>query len=85
MAVWFMNGTTRRSSVMLTNTVSDLSWKIVAVADFNLDGYPDLLWRSDVTGDFGVWLMQVRPFWRRRCSTRQGSRIPRGRSSESPI
>jgi hypothetical protein len=58
LAVWLMNGTTRRSTVMLTNTVSDLSWKIVAVADFNLDGYPDLLWRSDRNGDFGVWFMQ---------------------------
>ncbi len=29
----------------------------MAIADFDGDGHPDLLWRTDRTGDFGVWFM----------------------------
>ncbi len=57
--VWFMKGTTLRERAMLNPSgFADTSWKVVALADFDGDGYPDLLWRHDVTGAFGVWLMQ---------------------------
>lgn len=34
-----------------------LNWTIAAAADFNSDGKPDILWRNQVTGDNGIWIM----------------------------
>ena len=57
--VWFMRGTVLRARAMLNPSgFADTSWKVVALADFDRDGYPDLLWRHDLTGTFGVWFMQ---------------------------
>jgi hypothetical protein len=57
--VWYMQGPNLLSRAMLNPTsVGDLTWKVVGVADFDRDGYPDLLWRSDISGNFGVWFMQ---------------------------
>ncbi|MBW4443333.1 MAG: DUF4347 domain-containing protein [Plectolyngbya sp. WJT66-NPBG17] len=33
------------------------NWAIVNQADFNGDGYADIVWRDQVRGDVGVWLM----------------------------
>jgi hypothetical protein len=33
------------------------TWHIVAVADFNLDGHPDLVWQDPVTGESQIWFM----------------------------
>jgi hypothetical protein len=56
--VWFMQGTTLRERAMLNPTgFADTHWKVVAIVDFDGDGYPDLLWRHDVLGTFGVWFM----------------------------
>jgi hypothetical protein len=33
-------------------------WRIVATADFNRDGQPDLLWRDQASGQNAIWLMQ---------------------------
>ena len=71
--VWFMNGTNERGAAMLNPTgVSDLALKVVAIADFDGDGHPDLLERTDRR--LGVWFM-TGPLGSRcgtpRCSTRQ--------------
>jgi hypothetical protein len=33
------------------------NWKVAAVADFNADGKPDILWRNTSTGTNAVWYM----------------------------
>lgn len=60
-ALWFMNGTKLRSTVSLTPqaaaTVSDTNWEIRAVADFNGDAQPDLIWQHKTNGRLAVWFM----------------------------
>lgn len=51
-----MNGTTVVTSAPV-NSVSDLTWRIVAVGDLNADGKADLVWRNAVTGENVFWLM----------------------------
>jgi hypothetical protein len=56
--VWYMDGATRASSAPLNpGQLSDPSWKIVGVADFNADGKPDILWQNQASGLLMVWYM----------------------------
>jgi len=54
---WRLSGTTMAARVAFPN-VASASWDIRAVNDFNLDGYPDLLWRNSSTGANTIWLMR---------------------------
>ena len=66
-AVWFMDGTTVRSTDTL-ETVADMNWTIAhgnlatvlraTPSDFNADGRPDLVWRSAATGGIVIWFMR---------------------------
>jgi hypothetical protein len=57
LSVWFMNGTTLQTSVLLSpSQISDTNWAIVATGDFNQDGQPDILWRH-TDGSLSAWLM----------------------------
>ncbi|MFH0994533.1 MAG: multicopper oxidase domain-containing protein [Pseudomonadota bacterium] len=47
--IWYMRGTTQLGTKALP-TVADLSWTIVATADFNNDGKKDILWRNTSIG-----------------------------------
>lgn len=54
---WFMQGTRLSSDALFSpGRMEDQRWQIVACADFNRDGQPDLLWQHD-SGLVGVWLM----------------------------
>jgi hypothetical protein len=58
LAVWFMNGTKYQGASSITpNNIAPDIWKIVGVADFNLDGSIDVLWQHK-DGLLSVWLMQ---------------------------
>ncbi|MBD2075897.1 DUF4347 domain-containing protein [Phormidium sp. FACHB-592] len=55
--VWQLNGSTLQSSYYLP-TVADLNWQIISsTADFNRDGYADILWRNRATGENAIWQM----------------------------
>ena len=57
-SVWMMNGTRMVAGQLLTpGQVADTNWKIVGSGDFNGDGYPDLVWQHQTTGQVSVWLM----------------------------
>jgi hypothetical protein len=57
MYVWYMNGLTPSSGTYVSPHTVGTSWKIVAFADINLDGHPDIVWRNDTNGDVYLWLM----------------------------
>ena len=58
LSVWLMNGTSLAALAPVTpGGVSDTNWKIVGVADFNIDSHPDILWQHQATGSLSVWLM----------------------------
>jgi hypothetical protein len=51
-----MSGGTVASITYLTS-ITDLTWTIVNVGDFNGDGKADILWHNTVSGQNQVWLM----------------------------
>ncbi len=55
--IWYLGGL---QGVSITDT-ADLSqanpWQIVGVADFNGDGYPDVVWQNPVSGAVQVWYL----------------------------
>ena len=61
--VWFMNATVVTGASFLNPSgLADTRWQIEAVADFDGDRSPDLLWRHLDTGALYVWLMNGQPW-----------------------
>jgi subtilisin len=54
---WLMNGSMRRDTVNVGDPVPDTAWQVAAIADFNADGSPDVLWQH-IDGFLNVWLMR---------------------------
>jgi hypothetical protein len=55
---WLMDGVTWLGNANLPAR-TDLSWRIAGTGDFNCDGWPDILWRSNGTGGKNqVWYMR---------------------------
>jgi hypothetical protein len=57
--VWFMSGpgATQLLGVGYPAPGSYPGWTLVGVADFDRNGYPDLVWQNDSTGAVGVWYL----------------------------
>ena len=53
--MWWVNGNHALSSVDLGAVAA--SWQVVATADYNADGYTDIVWHNSQTGDVQLWLM----------------------------
>jgi len=57
-AAWFMHGTeVLFGRVLSIPQVADADWRIRGVADFNGDGYADLIWQHQTEGWLAVWRM----------------------------
>jgi photosystem II stability/assembly factor-like uncharacterized protein len=55
--VWFMGGP-QGNQIIGASTVSGANpWTIVAVADFNRDGHPDIAWQDPVSGWVQIWYL----------------------------
>lgn len=56
---WVLNGVTASGLNFTPAGILDPNWKIVGSADFNNDGYPDLLLQHAVTGGLYLWYMRA--------------------------
>jgi FG-GAP-like repeat len=56
--VWFMGGANGTVLSSATN-IATTPYKVVAAADFNRDGTPDLLLQDPATGKVYIWYLQV--------------------------
>jgi hypothetical protein len=56
--VWFLEGTSLTSGAF-TNppALVDVSWRMVATADYNNDGKVDIVWRHSTSGQNALWFM----------------------------
>jgi len=58
LGIWFFDGPVFRYGIALNpSAVSDAAWRVRAVADFNHDGHPDLVWQHRATGQIAFWLL----------------------------
>jgi Bacterial pre-peptidase C-terminal domain/FG-GAP-like repeat len=55
--VWFLDGTTFLSAASLNIPPLNSSWEVQGVGDFNKDGNPDILWRSEADSLAVIWLL----------------------------
>jgi CARDB/Bacterial pre-peptidase C-terminal domain/Calx-beta domain/FG-GAP-like repeat len=60
-AAWQFDGVTAKNGISLT-PLQDFSWVQQATADFNGDGYSDIVWRNQVSGANVVWLINEQGF-----------------------
>ena len=57
LGVWYMSGNAMVQAAYLEpSQTGDVNWRVAAVADFNQDGRPDLLFQH-TDGTVGVWIM----------------------------
>ena len=58
LSAWFMNGSAMTGNVALTpSSVADTNWHVVGSGDFNQDGFADLYWQNQATGELSAWGM----------------------------
>jgi VCBS repeat protein len=57
-AAWFMHDAVFQQATRLSPAeLTDTNWRIVGVADMNMDQRPDLVWQNVATGGLGAWFM----------------------------
>ena len=56
-SIWFMNGATWDGTSYALLPQEPVEWRIAAVADFNADHKPDLVWQNISTGERSIWFM----------------------------
>jgi hypothetical protein len=62
--IWFMHGTSRSKEVAIVDpSRGELffvgpPWHVVGSGDFDKDGYSDLVWHNESTGETQVWFMR---------------------------
>jgi trimeric autotransporter adhesin len=55
--VWFMGGAQGNQVIGAATIAASNPWTIVAVADFNRDGHPDIAWQDPVSGWVQIWYL----------------------------
>lgn len=55
--LWLMNGPNLLLTLGLPNVGAGSDWRIVGVNDFDSNGTPDIVWRSEYYEITGVWMM----------------------------
>ena len=55
--VWFLGGSEGTQLLSAASIAYANRWRIVAAADFNQDGHPDVVWQNPATGKSAVWML----------------------------
>ena len=55
--VWYLVGTSVAAMHAIEAVPATEGWFIAGVADFNADGWPDILWNNRSTGANAIWVM----------------------------
>jgi hypothetical protein len=57
LAYWHMDSYRVTEAGSLTPAVTSLPWQLKAVADFDRNGTPDLIWQNIASGQLYIWFM----------------------------
>ena len=57
-ALWLMDGMNWNGRLGRLSNEAEFDWNLAAAADFNNDGYTDILWRDRLTGRNIVWFLR---------------------------
>jgi len=57
-AYWLMNGTMQIGVGFISPKNPGADWQVAGMADFNRDGYADILFHNSKTGELYIWYMQ---------------------------
>jgi len=59
LVVWYMNGAVRSGLEVVSGShpTPDLDWSVVAVADYDGDSHPDIVWQNRRTAEVLLWHM----------------------------
>jgi hypothetical protein len=55
--IWYLGGPQGNVLQNAVNLVNSSTWKLAAIADFNGDGHPDVVWQEPVSGASQVWFL----------------------------
>jgi hypothetical protein len=53
--IWYLNGTAYSGYTVVSSPSLDSTWRIGAIADFNVDEQADFVWRNSTTGENQIW------------------------------
>jgi glucose/arabinose dehydrogenase len=59
LGIWFMAGTAQLTGrALIPARVADTNWMVRAAGDMNRDGFADIIWQNQTTGQLAVWTME---------------------------